>query len=96
LIISRTPVVLVAPAIAEEVRTTLEVNQIRRLIRVVAVTAREADLRRIAAATHAQPIDHADRQAGYIDLDRLGRCARWVSTPSASHVVVTADLEQSR
>ena len=96
LIISRTPVVLIAPAIADEVRTTLEVNKIRQLIQVVAVTAPEADLRAIAAATHARLIDRADRQAGYLDLDRLGRCARWVSTPTASHVIVAADLEQSR
>ena len=96
LIISRTPVVLIAPAIADEVRTTLEVNKIRQLIQVVAVTAPEADLRTIAAATHGRLIDRADRQAGYLDLDRLGRCARWVSTPTASHVIVAADLEQSR
>ncbi len=96
LIISRTPVVLIAPAIADEVRTTLEVNKIRQLIQVVAVTAMEADLRAIAAATHARLIDRADRQSGYLDLDRLGRCARWVSTPTASHVIVAADLEQSR
>ena len=96
LIKSRTPVVLIAPAIADEVRTTLEVNKIRQLIKVVAVTAPEGDLRVIAAATHAPLIDRADRQAGYLDLDRLGRCARWVSTPTTSHVVVAADLEQSR
>jgi hypothetical protein len=96
LIISRTPVVLIAPAIADEVRTTLEVNKIRQLIQVVAVTAPEADLRTIVAATHARLIDRADRQAGYLGLDRLGRCARWISTSNASHIVVAADLEQSR
>jgi hypothetical protein len=96
LIISRTPVVLVAPAIADEVRTTLEVNRIRQLIQVVAVSAPETDLRTIVAATHARLIDRADRQAGYVDLHRLGRCARWISTPTASHIVVAADLEQSR
>ena len=96
LIISRTPVALIAPGMADEVRTTLEVNKIRQLIQVVAVTAPDADLRTIAAATDARLIDRADRQAGYLDLDRLGRCARWISTPTASHIVVAADLEPSR
>ena len=96
LIISRTPVVLIAPAIADDVRTTLEVNKIRQLIQVVAVTGPEADLRAIGAATHSRLIDRGDRQSGYVDLDRLGRCARWVSTPTASHVIVAADLEQPR
>ena len=42
LIISNTPVVLIAPAIVDEVRATLEVNKIRQLIQVVAVTAPES------------------------------------------------------
>ena len=87
LVLSRTPLVVVAPAMSDEVRSTLEVNQIQGRMRLLAVTPGEADLRRVIAATGAEPRTREDLQAGYIWPEHLGRCARWVSTAKASFVV---------
>jgi hypothetical protein len=87
MIMSKSPLVIVAPRLADEVRATLEVNKIRQTMSLLAVTPAEADLARIAEATGAGIIDRADRQSGYVPLDQLGRCERWVSTASASHVI---------
>ncbi len=96
LIFSHTALVLAAPEIAADVRATLEVNKIKQLVQVIVVTAPAADLTTIADATHASPVDRTDRQAGYVDQERLGRCARWVSTAKSSHMIIAARLEQSR
>jgi hypothetical protein len=88
-IMSQTPLVIAAPRLADEVRATLEVNRIRRTISLLALTPAEADLNRIADATGAAIVDRSDRQSGYVLLDQLGQCERWVSTASVSHVIIS-------
>ena len=86
-IMSKTPLVIAAPRLADEVRATLEVNKIRQAIPLLALTPVEADLAKIAEATGAVIIDRSDRQSGYVPLEQLGQCERWVSTASVSHVI---------
>jgi hypothetical protein len=87
MIMSKSPLVIVAPRLADEVRATLEVNKIRQTMSLLALTPAESDLPKIAEATGAGIIERADRQSGYVPLDQLGRCERWVSTANASHVI---------
>ncbi len=87
MIMSKTPLVIAAPRLADEVRATLEVNQIRQTVPLLALTLAEADLRTVAEATGAAIVDRSDRQSGYVPIDQLGQCERWVSTASASHVI---------
>ena len=94
LILSRTPLVIVAPAIAPEVLSTLEVNTIRRTMRLLAVICDDAGLSATAAASQAKIIDRSDRQSGYLAPDQLGHCERWVSTATSSHLVVAAETKQ--
>jgi hypothetical protein len=94
LILSRSPLVIVAPAIAPEVLATLEVNAIRQTMRLLAVIGNEAGLSTIAAACQAMIIDRSDRQSGYLMPDQLGHCERWISTDTASHLVVAAETKQ--
>jgi hypothetical protein len=89
-IMSKTPLVIVAPRLADEVRATLEVNKIRQTIPLLALTPTEADLITIAEATGAVIIDRSDRQSGYVPFDKLGQCERWVSTASASHMIISS------
>lgn len=88
-IMSKTPLVIVAPRLADEVQATLEVNKIRQTIPLLALTPSEADLITIAEASGAMIIDRSDRQSGYVPFDKLGQCERWVSTASASHVITS-------
>jgi len=83
--LSGTPLVVLAPAISDEVRSTLEVNQIQQRLRVVAVVG--ADAGKVATATGAAPRDQGDLQSGYVWPEHLGSCERWVSTSKASYVV---------
>jgi hypothetical protein len=92
--LSRTPLVIVAPAIAPEVLSTLEVNTIRRTMRLLAVICDDAGLSATAAASQAKIIDRSDRQSGYLAPDQLGHCERWVSTATSSHLVVAAETKQ--
>ena len=86
--LSRTPLVVAAPDVAPEVLATLEVNRIQQRLSVVVVLVRDEDVRsRVAQACGATPTERADRQAGYLPPAVLGRCARWVSTSSHSHVL---------
>lgn len=88
LILSRTPLVLVAPAIAAEVMGTLEVNQIRGTLSLLAVTPASPEERaRVAQATGATAIGRSDLQSGYVLPEQLGRCWRWVSDAKRSHVL---------
>jgi hypothetical protein len=91
LILSGTPLVVVAPAIAPEVLATLEVNAIRRTMPLLAVICGASRLSTIAAACQAMIIDRSDRQSGYVAPDHLGHCERWISTAKSSHLIVTAD-----
>lgn len=81
LLLSRTPLVLVTPRVSKEVLATLEVNRLRGLLAVVVVLVGDAGAREsLARACGATPVDRADRQAGYLPPEVLGRCRRWVST----------------
>lgn len=86
--VSRTPLVLAAPAIAPEVLATLEVNQIRGLVRLLVVVCPDADpLAAIARVTAAVPLGRADLQSGYLPPDQLGRVGVWVSDGKRSHLI---------
>ena len=87
LILSGTPLVVVAPSLSDEVRGTLEVNQLQGRMRLLAVTPSTPDLQRVAQATGAEPRTREDLQAGYIWPEHLGDCTRWVSNAKASFVV---------
>lgn len=90
LVLSRTPLVVVAPSLSEEVRGTLEVNAIQQRMRLLAVTPKDpADLARIAEATGGQPRTRSDLQAGYVWPEHLGGCTRWVSTAKASYLITS-------
>ena len=90
LILSKTPLVVVAPSIAPEVLATLEVNTIRQTMRLLAIVCDEAALKSIAAACQAMIMDRSDRQSGYLPPEQLGHCERWISTATSSHLVVAA------
>ena len=92
LIMTGTPLVVLAPKLSPEVQGTLEVNAIQRTMRLLAVTPAAPALYSLAAACGADPVDRSDRQAGYIPAELLGRCERWVSTAKASHVIVSAEV----
>ena len=86
--LGRTPLVVVAPAMAPEVLATLEVNHIQRRLELLVVLAPEASERgAVVEACFATPTERADRQAGYVPSSVLGRCDRWVSTARASHLL---------
>jgi hypothetical protein len=88
LILSRTPLVVVAPALSDEVRGTLEVNQIQGTMRLLAVLVPDAGQRQaIADATLAQVRDRSDLQSGFVWVEHLGTCRRWVSTNKSSFLV---------
>ena len=91
LIVSHTPLVVIAPAFAREVRTTLEVNTIRRITSLLAVEGTDEATRRVLSeATGATATDRSDRQAGYLPLDRLGRCERLVATATTTYLIRNA------
>lgn len=92
LIVTGHPLVVLAPELAPEVQSTLEVNAIQQTMRLVAATPDAAALASLAAACGADPIDRTDRQAGYLPAERLGHCERWVSTAKASHMIVSAEV----
>jgi hypothetical protein len=91
LILSRTPLVVVAPDIAADVLATLEVNAIRQTMRLLAVICDEPNLRTIATACQAMIMDRSDRQSGYLGQDHLGHCERWISTATTSHLIIAAE-----
>jgi hypothetical protein len=87
LILSGTSLVVVAPALSDEVQGTLEVNQIQGTMRLLAVTPNATDLQLAAEATGAQVRTRSDLQGGYAWTEHLGSCARWVSTAKHSYVI---------
>ena len=91
LILSRTPLVVVAPSIASDVLATLEVNTIRGTARLLAVICDQKRGGTIAAACQAMIMDRSDRQSGYLGPDHLGHCERWISTATSSHLIITAE-----
>jgi hypothetical protein len=80
------PLVVVAPAIAQDVLGTLEVNAIQGKVPGVAVLADEALREQVVAATGATPVDAADRRSGWLDPHALGHAARWTSTRTSSRI----------
>ncbi len=95
LIMTGTPLVILAPKMSPEVQSTLEVNAIQQTMRLLAVAPNTADLKSLAVACGAEPVDRSDRQAGYFPQEKLGHCERWVSTAKASHVITSADIAHS-
>ena len=92
-----TPLVVVAPELAPDVLSTLEVNQIQQTMRLLAVSPTGAGLADLAAACGATPLSRSDRQAGYLPPDHLGTCERWVSTAKASHLIgIRAEVAPAR
>ena len=80
--------VVVAPAIGDELIATFAVNHIRQVITVLPVIVTdEAVRRRIATTTGAQPMSHLDLQSGYLVPGLLGSCETWVSSSRQSHVL---------
>jgi hypothetical protein len=94
LILSKTPLVVVAPGIAADVLATLEVNMIRHTMRLLAVICDEPSLRTVATACQAMIIDRSDRQSGYLGQDHLGHCERWISSATSSYPIITAETKQ--
>ncbi|WP_114559620.1 hypothetical protein [Desertihabitans aurantiacus] len=83
--------VVLAPEIDPVLVRTLEVNQIQRTRRLLAVTGLDARARdEVQIATGATPVSTADLQSGWVPSTVLGRCARWVSDRRQSWVVVDA------
>jgi hypothetical protein len=91
LILSRTPLVVVAPSIASDVLATLEVNTIRQTMRLLAVVCDQKCRGTIATTCQAMIIDRSDRQSGYLAPDQLGHCERWISTATSSHLIMAAE-----
>jgi hypothetical protein len=91
LILSRTPLVVVAPSIASDALATLEVNTIRQTMRLLAVICDQKCRGTVAAACQAMIMDRSDRQSGYIGPDHLGHCERWISTATSSHLIVAME-----
>lgn len=85
--LSTTPLVVVAPSMAPEVLSTLEVNHVQRRLRLLVVLAADQERAVVAEACLATPAERSDRQAGYLPPTVLGRCDRWVSTARDSHVL---------
>jgi len=94
LILSRTPLVVVAPSIASDVLATLEVNTIRQTARLLAVICDQKCRGTIAAACQAMIMDRSDRQSGYLGPNHLGHCERWISTATSSHLIIAAETKQ--
>jgi hypothetical protein len=90
-----TALVIVAPRLAPDVLGTLEVNVIQRKVRALVVTCGQPALGDVARATGAVAQHRSDRQSGYLPDDQLGRCERWVSTRSSSHLIVSVDVGHS-
>jgi len=87
-VLSHRALVLVAPAVARDVLSTLEVNQIQRKLSLVVVLAPDgALLEQVARGCGSRLTERGDRQAGYLPGDDLGACRRWVSTARESRLV---------
>ena len=91
LILSRTPLVVVAPSIASDVLATLEVNTIRQTMRLLAVSCDQKCCGTVAAARQAMIMDRSDRQSGSLGPEHLGHCERWISTATSSHLIIAAE-----
>ena len=85
------PLVVVAPAISQELIGTFEVNHIRQIVTVLPLIATDPDIRaQIAESTGATPISRTDLQSGYAAPHLLGSCGTWIATPSRSYLLPDA------
>ncbi len=86
------PLVVVAPALSEELIGTFEVNHIRQLLTVLPVVIPDdpGALRQIAEITGATPMSRTDLQAGYVPPHALGSCATWIAAPDRSYLLPDA------
>ncbi|GAB3708044.1 hypothetical protein [Mariniluteicoccus flavus] len=84
------PLVVVAPAFADDVRRTLEVNRVQRLHRLAAVTADDGARVRLAELTGAHPLTRRDLQSGWTPDEALGSAATWVAATDRSWVLSDA------
>jgi hypothetical protein len=88
------PLVIVAPSVRGEVRDMLEVNAIQQTMSLLAVEAGRDALEQVARLTDTEPVPRGDLQSSWISVDRLGRCALWVSTASRSHLIKMIDTDR--
>lgn len=80
--------VIVAPAVAEELVATFVVNHLQRVITILPVIVpEESHRRRVLEATGGQPASHTDLQSGYVPPGLLGRCSTWISDTRESHLL---------
>jgi hypothetical protein len=80
--------VVVAPAIGDELLSTFAVNHIRQVITILPVIVTDESVRRqIATTTGAQLMSHTDLQSGYLVPGLLGTCDTWVSSARQSHIL---------
>ena len=80
--------VVVAPAIGDELVATFAVNHIRQVITILPLIVTDDAVRqRIATATGAQLMSHTDLQSGYLVPGLLGSCQTWVSSSRRSYVL---------
>jgi len=91
MIAARQSLVIMAPEFAEDVRKTLEVNRIRNLLSVLALTADDDARAAAITATGATAVSSGDLQAGYLPDDHLGSCSRWVAESRRSSVIPAAE-----
>lgn len=82
------PLVVVAPELAAEVRTTLRANWTQGTFRCLPIRLADDHRRSLASLTGAQPVSASDLQAGYLPSTHLGRCEAWVADREASWVVL--------
>jgi hypothetical protein len=91
LILTKTPLVIIAPHLDPEVVRTLEVNKIQGTMKLLAVhNVPGTELASLATSCGAVPVDRTARQSGHAGLDQLGQCDRWVSSRDASYVITNA------
>jgi hypothetical protein len=87
-ILTKSPLVVVASHLDPDVVRTLEVNQVQQKMKVLAVNnVASTDLPLVATGCHATPVSRNDRQSGFVTVDKLGQCDRWVSTKQASYLL---------
>ena len=86
-ILAKSPLVVVASHLDPEVVRTLEVNQVQQKMKVLAINnVASTELPLVETGCHATPVSRDDRQSGFVTVDRLGQCDRWVSTKQASYL----------
>ena len=81
------PLVIAAPTIDAEVLETIIANKLAGKLEVAVVLGELAALKSLAEASGSEPVTLADRQAGAVVFNQLGRPARIVADPSSCWVI---------